>query len=68
MGARAVAKPTAIDLSDSQVDADDFAEIDDMYHSIDWLDWLSDGSINGLTDETPLGKNEAASAAIGFVD
>ena len=28
----------------------DFAEIDDMFHSVDWLDWLSDGSLSGLTD------------------
>ena len=50
LGNRAAAKPTSVDLSDSRVDVADFEEIDDVFHSVDWLDWLSDGSLNGLTD------------------
>ena len=51
LGNRAAAKPMAVGLSDSQADEADFEEeIDDMFHSVDWLDGLSDGSLKGLTD------------------
>ena len=50
LGDRAATKSIAVDLTESRIDAEDFAEIDDVFHAVDWLDWLSDGSLNGLSD------------------
>ena len=43
LGDRAAAKSRSVDLTDSRIDAEDFAEIDDVFHVVDWL---SDGSIS----------------------